>query len=390
MDTKIEIEIEGERERRTLVAAPTGWDAEVLSHILREAGVEVTECADLESVCREAEAGAAALILAEEALLRGDNQALVRMLLCQPEWSDLPLILIGAREVVGEGHWRVLERLEGAANAVLMPRPMRKAVLLSAVRTALISRRRQYQVRDAQNELERRVAERTEELSRRAEQLTRLSSELTLAEQRERERIRDLLHDHLQQYLVSAKMLLEAAQGGDEQAKRTMIDTARTRLDEAIEAARSLSVELRPPILREGGLAAALRWLGGWMADRHGLEVELTLDESVDARDDGVRTLVFESLRELLFNVVKHASAKRATLELAAEDPQHLRVRVSDRGRGFDTRARLPSESAAASRLGLFGIGERMTLLGGRLDVESEIGRGTRVTLVAPRRNSTP
>jgi len=94
-------------------------------------------------------------------------------------------------------------------------------------------------------------------------------------------------------------------------------------------------------------------------------------------------------VRELLFNVVKHAGTKRATLELSAEDEQRLRVRVADRGRGFDTRVLLPSESGTPSRLGLFGIGERMTLLGGRLDVESDIDSGTRVTLVAPRRDST-
>ena len=413
VDTRARLEqqaSEVEPERRALVAAPTGRDAEVLSSTLGEARIEVAVCADLEVLSREVEAGAAVLILAEEVFVHSDPQVLVRTLLQQPEWSDLPLILIGAKDTQGDGYWRVLDQLEGASHAVLMPRPLRKAVLLSAVRAALISRRRQYQVRDellrrrkaeqalldsrrrlraARDELEQRVAERTKELRRRAEQLMRLTSELALAEQRERERIRDLLHDHLQQYLVSAKMLLEAAGMRPEADQRSMIDTARLRLDEAIEAARSLSVELRPPILREGGLAAALRWLAGWMSDRHGFEVELALDDTIDARDDAVRTLVFEALRELLFNVVKHAGVKHAALELAAEDDELLRVSVVDRGRGFDAGELAALEGTASARLGLFGVRERMTLLGGRFDIESEIGRGTRVTLVAPRRRST-
>jgi len=125
----------------------------------------------------------------------------------------------------------------------------------------------------ANEELEQRVLERTAELKKRVEQLARLSSELTLAEQRERRRLAEILHDHLQQLLVAAKMNCEtlAKRIGSEQ-KQT-VESVLNLITLSIQASRSLTAELSPPFLQKGGLSPALEWLVRWMQENHGLKI---------------------------------------------------------------------------------------------------------------------
>lgn len=239
-------------------------------------------------------------------------------------------------------------------------------------------------LKQSHENLERRVAERTSELQRRADQLARLTSELTLTERRERERLAKILHDHLQQLLASGKLGLEfIARSNDEKRRSEWIDHARTCVDEAIEASRSLSVELCPPVLQEGGLAAGCEWLARRMKERHGLTVNVSVDSNADPDREDVRTLVFESIRELLFNTTKHARVKEASLELAVHDEDYLRVVIEDKGAGFDAEKLLHTREHVG--FGLFNIRERLAMLGGTFQIESRVGQGSRFTLIAPR-----
>jgi PAS domain S-box-containing protein len=232
------------------------------------------------------------------------------------------------------------------------------------------------------------LQERTAELEYRTMQLSRMASELTLAEQHAREQIARTLHDALQQLLVIASFNLEQQVKRDREAgiaPSGLLSEAKDHLDEAIAAARSLNFELFPPVLQHSGLPAALTWLANWTHDKYKLDVEVVADPRADSARKDVRTLLFESVRELLFNAVKHAHADRATLELALDADDQLCITVTDQGSGFDP-ARLDYRSNAGQvGWGLFSIRERLTLLGGRIDVESAPGRGTRVRLVAPR-----
>src|SRR5262249_51815962 len=124
----------------------------------------------------------------------------------------------------------------------------------------------------ARKRAETALQERTAELERRTAQLRKMASDLTLAEQHAREQLAKTLHDGLQQLLVSAAMNLgrqvtRAAQRG---AENELVLQAKDNLDEAISAARSLSVELFPPVLHGSGLPAALVWLADWMRNQHG------------------------------------------------------------------------------------------------------------------------
>ncbi len=223
-------------------------------------------------------------------------------------------------------------------------------------------------------------------LHHRTLQLRHLASELTLSEQQTRERLAKVVHDHLQQVLFGAKWrvdrLLAAPDGGaDIQA---LAGKVQEDLAAAVAAARSLSVELFPPTLHQGGLGPALIWLATWMQERHGLTVEVTADPEATLEPRDLRTLAFESVRELLFNVVKHAGVTRASVALTPVSDDRLKIVVADEGVGFEV-PRVFGSLGHPSGWGLFSVRERVELLGGRLDVESAPGRGSRFTIVMPR-----
>jgi PAS domain S-box-containing protein len=249
--------------------------------------------------------------------------------------------------------------------------------------TAIQRIRVEEQLRTANEDLERRVAERTALSEQRAAQLQALALKLTQAEHRERRRLARVLHDHLQQLLVGARMHLGIM--GKEVRGRKLGDTIADvdeLLDEALAASRSLTVELSPPILHTTSLAAALEWLGAETKAKHGLTVAVDANPEAEPDDEDMRLLLFEAVRELLFNVVKHAGANAARVEMARID-DGVRIAVSDDGGGFQP-AGADNEDDSGSGLGLFSISERLGLLGGRLEVESAVGRGVVATLSVP------
>jgi CheY-like chemotaxis protein/anti-sigma regulatory factor (Ser/Thr protein kinase) len=125
------------------------------------------------------------------------------------------------------------------------------------------------------------------------------------------------------------------------------------------------------------------------MREKYGLTVQATVDPRANSNRKEVRTLLFESLRELLFNAVKHARVDRVTVELALGSNDTIRVTVTDQGIGFDAAAFMNQTGRQNVGLGLFSIRERLLLLGGQFGVESAPGRGTRFYLVAPRGDET-
>jgi signal transduction histidine kinase len=226
-------------------------------------------------------------------------------------------------------------------------------------------------------DLEQRVSERTHLAEQRAQQIKQLAIHLGQTERRERRRLASLLHDHLQQLLVAARMYLSIL---DRKLKDPALQEDARRIDglleDSIAASRSLTVQLAPPVLQEEGLAGALTWLAQWMRSKHELEVQCAgLQEGQDISED-TRNLAFEAARELLFNVVKHAGVKHAQVEVARAGSE-LRLTVSDQGNGFRPKAPPVKDSG----FGLSDLRQRMELAGGSLDIESEPERGTRVTV---------
>jgi PAS domain S-box-containing protein len=262
-------------------------------------------------------------------------------------------------------------------------------------------RRAEEALERANEELEAKVRERTRELRKLvhtlelevkqrqeaeeqlrvlAGQLRALAGELTLTEQRERRRLGKILHDHLQQLLVGAKFRVAIlARTGDD-----LICEAASEIDrllaESINVSRSLTAELSPPILQEGGLQAGLEWLARWMRDKHALQVDLKTQDGFPDLPNEMTALLFESLRELLFNTVKHAGVSSADVSIRPLKDRSLRIQVRDEGRGFDPTSIAPS-SGGGGGFGLFSIRERMNLIGGKVEIDSAPGQGASVIL---------
>jgi PAS domain S-box-containing protein len=232
------------------------------------------------------------------------------------------------------------------------------------------------------------LQERTAELEYRTTQLRQMAWDLTLAEHHAREQMARTLHDGLQQLLVVVAVNLEQhlkRESDTGAAPSELLAEAMRQLDEAMTVARSLNVELFPPVLQRSGLPAALAWLAEWAHEKYKLSVEITADPRADSARKDVRTLLFESVRELLFNAVKYANTDHVTLTLELDADDQLRITVADQGVGFDT-VRLDDRSKSGHvGWGLFRIGDRLTLLGGRLIIDSAPGKGTRICLLAPR-----
>jgi chemotaxis methyl-accepting protein methylase/signal transduction histidine kinase len=319
----------------------------------------------------------------------GDGQwdiAHLRKLLAEiiPARSEFKELQVG-HEFPGIG-FRIIR-----LNACLIESAERQTpMILLALEDVTEREQARQQIESLAAELDRRVRERTAELDRavgeleqRARQLRALAAELTLAEHKERKRLAQILHDDLQQLLAAVKFSVGSLHcaGGDPIVKKR-IDELDHLVDESIRLSRSLLVQLNPQALLDSGLAAAMRWLAEEMKRMHGLIVQVTAGNEIPADTEGVAILLFHAVRELLFNIVKHAGVKSATMDVRRLTDSQVQITVADEGAGFDPDAALLRKDSATG-LGLFGIRERIAHLGGRMEMESAPGRGTRVTLVA-------
>lgn len=234
-------------------------------------------------------------------------------------------------------------------------------------------------------ELEWRVAERTRELQRSQEQLRALATELNLTEQRERKRLASDLHDYLAQLLVLVRLKLGQLKRAPSLAVMTeMAQAAEEAVNEALTYTRTLVAQLSPPVLHEFGLPAALHWLSQQMV-RQELSVAVTqlVPDEVPLPEDQAM-LLFQSVRELLMNIKKHAGTHDASVTIERANHE-LWITVRDEGAGIDEAAAAHSAaSAQSSKFGLFSIRERMRAIGGRFDLESVMGGGTTARLVVP------
>jgi PAS domain S-box-containing protein len=269
-----------------------------------------------------------------------------------------------------------------------------------------ITRRKQMEeeLRQAHHALERRVEERTSELLRTNAQLQKevddrkrteermhgyqaqlrsLASELVFAEEKERRQLAVDLHDSIGQILATAKFKLETMRQKELVAELAAgLDEVRTLMGQAIEHTRSLTFELSPPLLYELGLEAALGSLADRVQRLHGIVTNFTDDEEPKTLNMDVRIVVFRAVQELLINIVKHSQAKTAAISIWREGDS-ARVLVVDDGVGFDV-STLVNHVSRTSGFGLFSIKERLHHLGGHMDIDSEPGGGTRITLTAP------
>ncbi|HEU4684109.1 MAG TPA: PAS domain S-box protein [Nitrospira sp.] len=238
------------------------------------------------------------------------------------------------------------------------------------------------------HELEREVVSRTAALRQSQDQLRALATELTLTEQRERQQFASQLHDHLQQLLVVCKLKLNYAKGLMDgiPSGPALLKELDGAVSNALAYSRSLVAELSPPVLHQHGIMAAIKWLAHWMKENMNLTVIVETQQNSIPLPEAHNILLFQSVRELLINAAKYAGTGRATVRLHVAETD-LVIHVQDEGTGFDiATATLSGDSSknVSSKFGLFSIRERMTALGGSLEIRSALGQGTEATLKLP------
>jgi signal transduction histidine kinase len=266
-------------------------------------------------------------------------------------------------------------------------RTLRLLDLLARQAADLIEQHRaESALRESENRLKLLNENLENQVTRRTRQVRDLSKELTVAEQRERRRFSLVLHEDLQQALFAGKMLIDTIDcntGGD--LKETMQDvrSVAKSLQKAIVITKSLAVEINPPILKNEGLDSALKWLARHMEERYGLVICIDLAEDLAAVRGVDQILIVQLIREVLFNIVKHAGTKEVVISGVHKEDM-ISIFVEDKGVGFDSDAMQNSLGGGSEKIGLFSIKERLRLFGGELDIKSEIGKGTRVTITIP------
>ncbi len=371
-----------------LVFAPFGKDAALIERVLRQSGFKVHSQSSVEQLREAVGEDAGAVIVTEEVLHNGTIRALAQKISAQPPWSDFPvLVLTGGGLSTATTESAVRSRAP-LGNVTLLERPLRPVTLISAVRSALLARRRQYEVRDhlrerqAAEEALRRAHGALESLIEdRTAALRRLSVKLLRVQDEERRRIARELHDSLGQDLTAAKICLDMlAQESNEDSSQ--LRDARKLVDRCISDTRTLSHLLHPPLLDEAGFVSAARWYVEGFGRRSGIATKLELPEHLTRLPQGGDTALFRILQEALTNVHRH-SGSRAVEVRVTEDDAKVVLMVKDFGMGLPREILDRFWKTGNVGVGLAGIRERLKELGGYLEIESNMD-GTHLRATIP------
>lgn len=279
--------------------------------------------------------------------------ALVAAMATPRNWTEAERVLL---EEVAERTWAAIERAH-AEEAL---------------------RENQDRLRLLNETLQQQVQQKTREVRQ-------LATEVIRSTQRERQRLSQILHDDLQQRVYAIQLQMGFVEDGlqSEQIRKEMSDI-RKQLHDILQITRHLSIDLNPPILREEGLTQAIDWLGTRVKEQYSLAIDVQADGAFAISDEELHVLLFNSVRELLFNVVKHAGANQAVVVLQWVD-SGLRIEVRDNGKGFSPQTHEEVNDGRSLRgLGLAKIRHELSLFGGSLEFRSTPGEGTRAILFVP------
>ena len=265
-----------------------------------------------------------------------------------------------------------IKALEAGAQDYLIKGQLDHLTVARAARHALVRKQLEQQLQDMAAGLEEQVSQRTR-------QLRTASAQLTLTEERERRMLAQELHDNLGQLLAVIKIKLASLEPGSPQSS---IDLILSLVDQADRSARMITRQLSPPVLGTAGLMPALEWLADEMQRQYQLVVYINIEREPELLSDEIHAVLYRSIRELLINVVKHATVKEASLSCLYDDSRLTWV-VSDDGCGFDPAICQNSQLESRS-FGLSSIRERITNIGGEMAIDSKPGNGTTITLSVP------
>ncbi|CAN7719927.1 ATP-binding protein [Neorhizobium sp. LjRoot104] len=408
-----------------IVFAPVGRDAAASVGLLSRSGIAAKACGDIQGLLAALQAGAAAAFIAEEALFGQDASLLFKWVADQPPWSDLPFILLTSRqEQTGIEAWR--QRLvDSLRNVSLLERPVQALTLVSTIQSALRARARQLELRGlleerelAAQELEKQVILRTQELKAANEALrdqmtVRAHVEEKLRQAQKIEAIGQLTggvaHDFNNLLMVISGGLEMLDRQTDPARRKRLMDGMRQAAERGSGLTRQLLAFSRRQELQPQTIDLA-RQIGGMreLLDRslRG-DVHVTLEFSPDLWPVEVDASELELVVLNLAVNARDAMPRGGTIEIRAENvplfdqgvaKDFVRLSVSDNGSGMtrEVQARVfepfftTKDIGKGSGLGLAQVHGFVQQSGGKIDIESEVGRGTKITLMLPRSSKEP
>jgi signal transduction histidine kinase/CheY-like chemotaxis protein len=388
---------------------PTGRDASVAVTYLHAAGLRTHRCHDMAEFCA-ALAGAAAGLLAEEALSAPALDLLLPALQRQPVWSDVPLLLLTTRATPTEALWQFVHVLGAVGNVTLLERPLHQVTLLSTLQVALRSRGRQHELRQWHAELERRVVERTAELQQAHDALRR--------EMTERQRIQEALfqqeklaalgtllanvaHELNNPLAVASLQLDTLHEEGSADASAETLDTLRQAIERCKSVVQSfLSLARQQPPTRQAvslnAVIGDVLVLLGHPLEVDGIRVALQLDEQMPpiwADANQLHHVVANLLTNAHHALRQTAPPRHLRLTTAAQaDRRQVRLDVTDSGPGIPEALQrrvfepffTTKPQGEGSGLGLPLCRNIVESHGGTMQLASQAGHGTTVSVTLP------
>ena len=346
-----------------------------VSHFLKSAGYSVLEAETGADAMRLARAELPDLVLLDVQLPDIDGFEICRRLKSSPATHRLFIVLFSEKETSTDSQ---VGGLEAGADGYIT-RPIEHRELLARVQAMLRIQSAEHALIEAHADLERRVAERTAELSEANRALKAMSLRLFEVQEAERRFIARELHDEVGQTLTGLKLVLETSFHPAPGPECEAMQEAVSLIDELMERIRTLSVDLRPHMLDDLGLLTALEWHFQRYGKQTGIQVHFKHTPLARRLPTQLETAAFRIVQEALTNIARHARVKEVNVRLWADD-ERLRIQVEDAGAGFDPAQALASRASA----GLAGMRERAELIGGEFTLESTPGTGTLLTVELP------
>lgn len=372
-----------------MVFTPFGKDSVLIEKVLRESGIAVEVCSEPAALIRTVCESAGAAIITEEVLHTDAIQNFAKTLSSQPPWSDFPIIVLTGGGVTTASTESAARSRAPLGNVSLLERPLRPATLISAVRSALNARKRQYEIRDhlRQREAAEQALRRAHDIletqvEQRTNALRLLSARLMRVQDEERRRIARELHDSLGQYLAAAKINLDVL-ATEKQDIAVHLREAQNLIERAISDTRTLSHLLHPPLLDEAGFGTAAKWFVEGFGKRSKIATSLEMPAKLDRLPQEVEIALFRILQESLTNVHRHSGANEVEVHLT-KDGSVITLVVQDYGKGIprDVLEHF-AKSGTNVGVGLAGMRERVKELGGEFELQSG-KKGTILKVVIP------
>jgi signal transduction histidine kinase len=371
---------------RVLIVEDRPADAQLMIHELRRVGFEPEwQVVATEEKYREQLRQQPDLVLSDYFLPNFDGQRALEI--WQEYGQDIPFIIVSGP--IGEE--TAADCLnQGAADYVRKDRLTRLGYAavraLERKQLRLEAQQAMAQLRQANEQLEERVVERTAELAHSRERLRRLNQRTVFFQEDERRRVSHELHDSAGQLLTVLQIklaLLRDDLPADPALTQAQLSEAIQAIKSVTEEIRLLAQALRPPALEHLGLNAILDGLCREVAQRSGIDIRYQGANSLPRLPETVAITFYRFLQEALNNLVAHSGATAVNSTLAAQNGV-VNLLVADNGRGFDVARLMGGADDGRNGLGLLGMRERFELLGGSLQIESRPGEGTRLVASCP------